>query len=114
MTKMIFSTRTDSQGYFQETQCFNPPGPFDLSVKLSARLKKPRDTTVLGSIDIDAADGNPTNQERKFRIGDGEKHNLGQWSIDGGDNIVIVRGKTEPTRPETMLTVEISARLGRG
>ena len=66
MPKMTVEIRTDVNGFFSKTVHLNPPGPFGLTVRLSATLLSPFATGLWGSLDIDAQDGNPSNQTRAF------------------------------------------------
>lgn len=109
MPRMEFSIETDANGFFQETRTFDSPIPWDTTVRLRAKLLEPADTCIAGSVDIDAADGSLHNQEKSFRLCRGEKLKLGEWRIDRGDNVVVVRGRTVPCRPRTTVTVEIKA-----
>ncbi len=107
MPTMSFSVETDANGFFQKTEIFDSPIPWDTTVDLRAKLKAPADTCIVGSVDVDAADGTVLNQEKNFRVCHGERLKLGQWRIDKRENVVVVRGKTIPARPRTKVTVEI-------
>ena len=109
MPTMSFSIETDENGFFQKTRTFDSPAPWDMTVNLRAKLLEPIDTCISGSVEIDAADGSVGNQEKNFRMCSGERLKLGQWRIDKSDNIVVVRGRTVPRRPNTSVTVEIKA-----
>src|SRR5215213_4816750 len=113
MPKMTVNIRTDENGYFSKTVSFNPPGPFGLTVHLTATLLSPFATGVWGSLDIDARDGQPSNQMRAFVVWHSEAVQLGSWRLDGGDNIIVVSGKTRPRRVNTRLVLEIEATLDR-
>jgi hypothetical protein len=65
----------------QERLC-DPPGPFDLSARLAARLLKPGGITVQGDLDIDSPDGSPSNQNKKFVIRTGERVELRFCRLD--------------------------------
>src|SRR5215212_5468426 len=99
MPKMTVEIRTDENGYFSKTVPFNPPGPFELTVRLSATLLSPFATGLWGNLDIDALDGVPSNQKQTFVLWHSETVPLGSWSLDGGDNVIVVTGKTKPMRP---------------
>jgi hypothetical protein len=109
MPTMTVEIRTDENGYFSKTVPFDPPGPFGLTVTLSATLLSPFATALWGDLDIDAADGNPSNQKRNFVAWHSEEVQLGSWPLDGGDNIIVVRGKTRPSRPNARLVLQIDA-----
>ena len=111
MAKMTVELSTDENGYFSKTISYNPPGPFGVSVHLSATLLSPSATSVWGNLDIDAKDGKPSNQQRAFVIWHSEEVQLGSWRLDGGDNIVVVNGKTMPRRAHSRLLLEIEASL---
>ncbi len=107
MATMSFSVETDANGFFQKTHTFDSPAFWDMTVDLRAKLAAPADTCIIGTVDIDAADGTVLNQEKNFRVCHGEKFKLGQWRIDKRENVVVVRGKTVPKRAKTTVTVEI-------
>ena len=109
MPKMTVEVRTDENGYFSKTVPFDPPGPFGVTVRLSATLLAPFATGIWGSLDIDAKDGAPSNQRRAFVIWHSESAQLGAWKLDGGENIIVVNGKTRPRRPNARLVLEIEA-----
>ena len=111
MAEMKLQIDTDANGYFQKTETLNPPGPFNLTVALFATLESPPDTTIDARLDIDARDGNPSNQAKDFRASTGQRVSLGAWRLDGGDNIVVTSGKTTPARPKTTLIVKLEAEL---
>jgi hypothetical protein len=109
MPKVTVEISTDENGYFSKTVPFNPPGPFPLTVRLSATLLSPFATGVWANLDIDARDGSPSNQKRAFVIWHSEAVQLGSWRLDGGENIIVVNGKTKPTRANARLVLEIDA-----
>ena len=109
MAKMTVEITTDENGYFSKTVPFNPPGPFALTVHLSATLLSPFATGLWGSLDIDARDGAPSNQQRAFVAWHSEVVRLGAWRLDGGDNVIVVNGKTRPRRANTRLVLQIDA-----
>jgi hypothetical protein len=104
---MTLEIRTDENGYFSKTIRFNPPIPLGTTVNIAATLLAPAATGLWGDIDIDAADGAPSNLKRTFVAWHGEPVRLGLWVLDAADNIVVVNGKTRPRRPHTRLVVEI-------
>ncbi|ABW32791.1 hypothetical protein [Acaryochloris marina] len=106
----ILSVTTDQNGFFMKTEEYDPPGPFPLNVNLSAKLLSPDQTKVSSSLDIDAV-GGETNQKRDFQINTGEEISLGEWRIDGGNNIIIVNGKTTPVRANTEIEIELNVSL---
>lgn len=109
MPRYDYILETDENGYFQKSARFNPPGPFSLTLDLSVTLKKPADTLAQGRLDIDPADGGRGNLERAFAVRSGEKAGLGTWSLDGGDNIVVLSGRTEPPRADEQLEITLEA-----
>ena len=109
MPKITVEIRTDANGYFSKTIRYNPPGPFGLTVQLSAALLAPFATGLWGELDIDAVDGNPSNQQRGFVAWHSEKVQLGAWRLAGGDNSIVVKGKTKPKRANARLVLEIDA-----
>ena len=113
MPTITVEVDTDSNGYFQKTVKYNPPGPFNLTVKLAARLLHPEGITVQGDLDIDAADGNPSNQEKSFVVKSGDRVDLGSWRLEGGDNVMVLNGRTQPKQANARLVVEVEASLAR-
>jgi hypothetical protein len=111
MPKMTVEIRTDENGYFSKTVPFNPPGPLGLTVQLTATLLSPFATGLWGYLDIDARDGDPSNPRRPFVVWHSEAVQLGSWRLDGGENIIVVTGKTKPRRANTRLVLEIEAAL---
>jgi hypothetical protein len=109
MPKMTVEIRTDENGYFSKTVPFDPPGPFGFTVRLSATLLSPFATGLWGNVDIDAKDGRPSNPKRAFVVWHSESVQLGSWRIDGGENIIVVNGKTTPRRVNARLVLEIEA-----
>lgn len=103
---------TDANGALSRTETFNPPGPFPLTVRIRARLLSPADTTVTGTLDIDAVDGSPQNPAQSFTLPPGQQVSVGEWRLDGGDNRVMVSGQTSPPRPNTEVEIELDATLG--
>jgi len=111
MPTMKLRLTTDGNGYLHKTERYNPPGPFSLTISLAARLLRPAETRITGDLDIDSADGSPSNNRRGFVIRTGERIALGEWRLDGGDNVIVVRGRTHPARPDTELELELDASL---
>ena len=102
---------TDDNGLFQHTTRFNPPGPFSLNVALSVTLTQPGDPRALGRLDIDPADGGRGNQARDFAVDAGQTRSLGSWRLDGGDNVIVLTGRTKPERANSNLQPTIDAQL---
>ncbi len=111
MPTVRIDLETDDNGYLHKTHKYNPPGPFSLSVELSAKIIQPAATTVQGELDIDATDGSPSNQKKAFRVTTGGTCQLGSWRLDGGDNVIVLTGKTIPPQAKTKITFEIEAKL---
>ena len=111
MPSFDFSLATDENGYFQHSSRFNPRGPFSVKVELSVTLKQPADTLALGRLDIDPADGGRGNQARDFAVESGDTTSLGSWRLDGGDNVIVLTGRTEPMRANSNLQATIDAHL---
>ena len=111
MPKMTVELTTNEHGFFTKTVPINPPGPFKVTVKISATLVSPFATGLWGSLDIDAKDGNPSNPRRSFIVWHKEAVQLGSWKLDGGNNIVVVHGITKPRRRNAKLVLEIDASL---
>lgn len=111
MPKITVEGNTDQNGDLQRTENFNPPGPFDLRVRLAAKLLEPANTTVEGELDIKAADGSPSNERKRFVLTTGQQTQLGSWRLDSRENIIVITGKTNPQQPNTKLVVEIDASL---
>lgn len=104
-----FKVKTNAAGTFETEQIVNPPGPFGFTVELKAKLTEPADTTISGKLDCDAADGKPRNDAKDFTVRAGETVDLGEWQLDGGDNLIRLAGSTDPMRADTELVIEITA-----
>jgi hypothetical protein len=109
MPKLNVEMSTDENGYFSKTVRFDPTGPFGVTVHLSATLLAPASTGLWGELDIDAEDAHPSNQKRSFVAWHSEEVKLGSWKLDGGQNIIVVNGKTRPKRPHARLVLQIDA-----
>lgn len=110
--KDLIVVTTDASGHYSTRQKVNPPGPTFLgfNIEVKARLLSPTGITVKGSLDIDAADGNPQNPAKDFILSS-EQISLGKWKLDGGDNDIVVSGQTEPAVSNTEIQIEIEAVL---
>ena len=110
-----FEAQTDRNGYFSVTRQIDPPPWLDLGsltdqvVELWAKLIEPDGIVVKGTLDIDAADGSPSNMEKRFSVTSGQEISLGSWGISLGENILVVRGSTDPKVPNGTLKVEVRA-----
>jgi hypothetical protein len=111
MPKQIIRVKTDEEGAYKRVDQFNPPGWFDLKVELKATFLSPADTTITGTIDIDAEDGHPQNQSRDFTLTTNQQESLGEWHIDGGNNTLSVSGQTEPVQADTEIEIEVDINL---
>lgn len=107
MPKMTVEIRTDENGYFSKTVPFTPPGSLAATVRLTLTLLSPYATGLWGSVAIDARDGEPSNERQTFVVWHSEAVQLGSWRLDGGDNIIVVTGKTKPARVHARLVLEI-------
>jgi len=108
---MNLDVDTDANGTIQQRITYNTPGPFDVTVTLVVTLLEPPDTVVTGELDIDGANGRTTNPAKSFRLQTGARLDLGSWHLDGGDNVIVLRGQTEPARANTRLRVQLDASL---
>ena len=106
MPKMTVEVRTDENGYFCKTVSFHPSGP---AIRLSVTLLSPHATGVWGTLDIDTKISDRANQPRAFVVWHSETVQLGPWRLDGGEHIIVVTGKTKPSRANARLLLEIEA-----
>lgn len=113
MRKMTVEVRTDANGYFGRSIPFDPPGAPGATVELSATLLSPFATALWGEVDVDAKDGAPSNRKRTFALWHSETVQLGSWRLDGAQNIIVVNGKTRPTRANATLVLEIEVAIRR-
>jgi hypothetical protein len=111
MPTQIIKVMTNEEGAYQRVDQFNPPGWFNLTVDLTATLLSPADTTITGTIDIDAEDGHPQNQSKDFTLSTDQQESLGEWHLDGGNNTLSVSGQTEPVRANTQIEIEVDINL---
>ena len=107
MPKLTVEMGTDEHGYFSKTVPFNVPGTAGATVRLTVTLLSPFATGVWGKLDIDARDAVPLNRERAFVVWHSEMAQLGSWRLDDGAHVIVVNGKTNPTRANTRLVLEI-------
>lgn len=108
MPKMTVEIRTDENGYFSKTVPFSPPGSPGSTACLTLTLLSPYATGLWGNVAIEARDGEPSNERRAFVVWHSEAVQLGSWRLDGGDNIIVVTGKTKPARAHARLVLEIA------
>lgn len=111
MPTQILRVVTNEEGAYQRVDHFNPPGWFDLTVELKATLLSPAATIIGGTVDIDAEDGHPQNQSKTFSLKTDQQESLGEWHIDGGNNILSVSGQTEPVRANTEIEIKVDVNL---
>ncbi len=109
MPQLTVEIRTDENGDFSKTDRFNPTGPFALTVSLSATLLSPFATGLWGDLDIEPQQGAPSNRKRAFVAWQSEKVQLGNWRLAGGENVIVVSGKTRPKRAHARLVLQIDA-----
>ena len=75
--EQLFATTTDRDGAFSITRKVDPPGFWiDLDIQISATLVEPAGIAAVGTLDIDAEDGTPSNEQRAFRLESGKKTSL--------------------------------------
>jgi len=103
--------KSGADGTFRTEEVINPPGFWNYSIKASATLLTPEDTTIVGRLDITAANGKTVNPPKDFHISTGETGDLGGWKLDGGDNSIIVEGKTEPPRANSEIEIEVTVKI---
>lgn len=106
MPKMTVEVRTDENGYFGKTVSFHPSGP---AARISVTLLSPYATGVWGTLDIDTKLSDRANQQRAFVVWHSETVQLGSWRLESGENIIVVTGKTKPSRANARLLLEIEA-----
>lgn len=111
MPEVDLKLKTDSAGAFDERKTYNPPVIFPVTVKISVKLESPPGVKAKVSLDIDAEDGDPTNTEKTFEISTGETVDLGKWMLDGGDNLIVLKGTTNPPKRNAELGVKVIAAL---
>ena len=109
MPRITVELRTNANGFFTKTVPYNPPGPFALTVRLSATLVSPFATGLWGTLAINSKDGKTTNPRKVFVAWHKEVVPLGPWRLVGGDNIVVVHGFTRPKRPNAQLVLQVDA-----
>ena len=109
MPKMTVEIRTDENGYFSKTVLFDPPASLGPTVCLTVALLSPFATGLWASLAIDAREGEPSDQKQPFVVWHSEAVRLGPWSLDGGENVIVVTGKTKPLRAYARLVLEIDA-----
>lgn len=98
MHKIPIDVETDIEGHYRKEIPLNPPFLRDRTVSLAARLLQPEGITVRGDLDIDGANGKPSNPNKQFVVKSGETVELGPWRLSSGDNVIVLTGQTEPMR----------------
>ena len=107
----LLETTTDENGYFSVTKTIDPPGFWlSVGVEIWAKLIEPASVVATGTLDIDATDGSPSNQEKKFRLESGKNTSLGHWRVSLDQNIVRVHGRILPKKANATLKVNVSAK----
>ena len=112
MNKTI-AAKTDGNGYFHLSSEIDPDYPDwfpDQNVKLWATLIEPDHTVVYGTLDIDAADGTPSNMEKRFKMPSNQEIALGSWDLSMGSNIIVVQGRTQPKVANGTVRFKVIAR----
>ena len=105
------TVRTDDTGRYSANQIVNPPGPFDLTVKISFKLDYPAGLHVTGTFQVSAVDGGIVNPPKNFDGHSGEAVDLGTARLSGGDNRVVVNGVSDPLTPNTSLQFTVTGTL---
>jgi hypothetical protein len=108
MPKIIVDIMTDENGYFAKTVAFNASDAGGM-IQLSATLLSPFATALEGSVHIEAKRARRTSDTHAFTLWHSETLQLGSWSIAEGDNIIVMHGKTNPSRVHTRVVLEIDA-----
>lgn len=103
--------RTDADGRYEASQSFNPPGFWDYNVSGRATLVSPADTIISGTITITAANHTTDNPPKDFRISTGETEDLGNWRLDGGENVIRVTGQTTPARANEIIEIQVAGEV---
>jgi hypothetical protein len=107
MPKMTVEIRTDENGYFSKTVPVDPPGSPQSAACLTVTLLSPFATALWGSAALEARDGTPASERRTFVAWHSETVQLEPWRLDGGENIIVLTGKTKPLRAHARLVLEI-------
>lgn len=101
---------TDANGSFATEQIVNPPGFWDYNITATARLLAPPETTITGEIKITAADKSTKNSIKNFSAFTGETIDLGEWTLDDGDNALNVTGQTQPACSGVEIEIEVTVK----
>jgi|GEM_PF-7023102 len=110
MPSLDYKLTTDANGDFKDKNLFDPLGWLHLDVTLTATSTPPEggDTKVLLDI-VQVTDGIDSDT-KSFEIPAGTEVPLGDWKIDAGDNVVVLRGRTEPPLAGTVLMIHVETR----
>ena len=105
--------QTKADGSFNASTEFNPEKwlvVWNVKRELFARLLEPSDTVISGSLDIDGAGGQPSNDQKDdLVLKSNELTSLGEWWIDpNGKNRVVTKGTMNPVLNEGKLVIEVS------
>jgi hypothetical protein len=109
VTKITVELSTDEHGYFSSTVPVQTQDATGVTLRLSATLLAPFATGMWATMRIDRPDAPPSIDARAFVLWHSEVAQLGAWRLDGGDHLIIISGKTRPTRTRARLLVELGA-----
>lgn len=107
-----FSVTTDENGNYKNSQSASVPLVPVKNLDVKARLLNGAGIRIDGSIDIDAVDGSPTNEPKRFTLlGEGDWFYVGKFRVDFGVQSyqLELSGTTTPATPNTELSIEVEA-----
>lgn len=110
--KKTFSITTDADGKYKKSESATVPFVPAKNIDVRARLLNGAGIRVDGSIDIDAVDGDPTNDPKPFTlIGEGDWFYVGKFRVNwGGEPFHLeLSGMTSPAASDVQLSIEVEA-----
>lgn len=110
MPSLDLKLTTDANGDIKDKTLFDPLGWLHLDVTLTATLLPPEGAEPKVLLDIVAVTEGTDSEPKSFTISGASEVNLGDWKIDAGDNVVVLRGRSEPAIAGVVVMVHVETR----
>ncbi len=110
MPSLDYKLTTDANGDFTDKTLFDPLGWLQLDVTLTATLIPPEGASAKAFVDIESVAEGADKVMKSFVIISGETADLGDWQVDSGEHVLILRGRTEPPLAGTVLSIHAETR----
>ena len=103
MVKITRKFRGDEKLRFERKVLFDSPLFRARSTLVRLEQELPITASILGALDIDAADGCCPHQEEKSHIEPSQTEFLGHRKICTRGSVFVVRGRMDPVKPRTTI-----------